>query len=107
MHDESGGGDIVTRVSRRRAMMGGLGLVLWQGDAASSRPKAGDVFVRVGDATKTPLTPRDVPVGAAQTLAWPMDPADGTVRSGSRLNQVILFHFDPGALSAETRGRAA
>jgi Rieske Fe-S protein len=94
-------------MSRRVVMLSGLGLALWQSDAASSRPKAGDVFVRVGDTTKTPLTPRDVPIGAAQTLAWPMDPADGTVRSGSRLNQVILLHFTPEILSAETRGRAA
>jgi rieske iron-sulfur protein len=97
----------VTRVSRRSVMMSGVGLVLWQGDAASSRPRAGDVFVKVGDSTKTPLRPRDVPIGAAQTLAWPMDPADGTVRSGSRLNQVILLRFAPETLSDETRGRAA
>lgn len=97
----------MTRVSRRSAMMSGLGLVLWQSDAASSRPRAGDVFVKVGDTTKTPLTLRDVPVGAAQTLAWPMDPSDGTVRSGSRLNQVILLHFDVQNLTDETRGRAA
>lgn len=95
------------RVSRRSAMMSGLGLVLWQNDATSSRPKAGDVFVKAGDTTKTPLTPRDIPIGAAQTLAWPMDPTDGTVRSGSRLNQVILLRFDPGTLSDETRGRSA
>jgi Rieske Fe-S protein len=97
----------VTRVSRRSVMMGGLGLVLVQGDAASSRPRAGDVFVKAGDSTKTPLTPRDVAIGAAQTLAWPMDPADGTVRSGSRLNQVILLRFDPQTLSGDTRERAA
>jgi len=36
-----------------------------------------------------------------------MDPTDGTVRSGSRLNQVILLRFDPGTLSDETRGRSA
>src|SRR5262245_62117649 len=97
----------VTRVSRRSVMISGLGLVLLQGDAASSRPKAGDVFVKVGDTARTPLTPRDVPIGNAQTLAWPMDPTDGTVRSGSRLNQVILMRFDPGTLSDETRGRSA
>lgn len=97
----------MTQISRRHAIMSGLALALWQDDAASSRPKPGDVFVKVGDASKTPLTPRDVPVGAAQILAWPMDSADGTVRSGSRLNQVILLHLDPDTLSAETRARAA
>ena len=52
-------------------MMSGLGLVLWQNDATSSRPKAGDVFVKVGDTTKTPLTPRDIPIGAAHRLENP------------------------------------
>jgi Rieske Fe-S protein len=88
-------------------MLSGLGLALWQGDAASSRPRAGDVFVKVGDAARTPLTPGDVPIGAAQLLAWPMDPTDGTVRSGSRLNQIILLRFPSETLSAETRERAA
>ena len=30
-------------------------------------------------------------------------PSDGTVRSGSRLNQVILLRLDPDTLSPETR----
>ena len=51
--------------------------------------------------------PADIPAGAPQTLAWPMDPSDGTVRSGSRLNQVILLQLDPETMSPETRGRAA
>ena len=67
----------------------------------------GDLFVKAGDATRTPLTPRDIPSGGPQTLAWPMDPVDRTVRSGSRLNQVILLRLDPDALSADTRARAA
>ena len=92
---------------RRTLLMSGLGLVLGQTDAASIRPKAGDLFVRTGDSTKTPLKPADLVVGAAQTLAWAMDPADGTVRNGSRLNQVILLRLDPDTLSADTRARAA
>ena len=52
------------------------------------------------------MTPDDIRNGAAQTLAWPMD-RDGTVRSGSRLNQVVLLRLDPGTLSPETRARAA
>jgi Rieske Fe-S protein len=94
-------------LNRRTLLLAGLGLALGQTDAASSRPRAGDLLVRAGDAGKTPLTPRDIPIGAAQTLAWPMDPADGTVRNGSRLNQVILTRLDPETLSAETRTRAA
>jgi Rieske Fe-S protein len=36
-----------------------------------------------------------------------MDPADGTVRSGSRLNRVLLLRLDPDRLAPETRDRAA
>ena len=40
-------------------------------------------------------------------MAWPKDPASGTVRDGSRLNQVLLLRFDPESLDAETLARAA
>jgi rieske iron-sulfur protein len=103
----SGDGGVVPLLNRRALLLSGIGLALGQTDAASSRPKAGDLFVKASDAGNTPLTPRDIAAGAAQTLAWPMDPADGTVRSGSRLNQVILLRLDPEALSVETRARAA
>jgi len=94
-------------MKRRTLLLAGLGVALGQSDAASSRPKAGDLFVKAGDAAKTPLAPRDIAAGALQTLAWPMDPIDRVVRSASRLNQVILLRLDPETLTAETRGRAA
>lgn len=93
-------------MNRRVLLLAGFGLALGQTDPSSSRPRAGDLLVKAGDANKSPLTPRDIQSGAAQTLAWPMDP-DGTVRSASRLNQVILVRLDPETLSAETRARAA
>ena len=93
-------------MNRRVLLLAGFSLALRQTDPSSSRPRAGDLLVKAGDANKSPLTPRDIQSGAAQTLAWPMDP-DGTVRSTSRLNQVILVRLDPGTLSAETRARAA
>ena len=37
-------------MNRRALLLAGLGLALGQSDAASSRPKAGDLFVRNGDA---------------------------------------------------------
>lgn len=92
----------------------GLGIQLTLGQnsrgqeiAASRRAKEGDVLVKVGDATATPLRPEDIPAGAKQTMAWPMDPADKTVRSGSRLNRVLLLRFAPEKLGAETKSRAA
>jgi rieske iron-sulfur protein len=90
---------------RRTLLLAGFGLAFAQTDAASSRPRAGDLFIKAGDASKAPLAPADIRAGA-QTLAWPMDP-DGTVRSGSRLNQVILVRVDPDTMSADTRARSA
>ena len=86
--------------------MAGIGLALRQSDGAAVRPREGDFLVR-SDKVLTPLAPEDIPLGAAPMLAWAMDPADRTVRSGSRLNQLLLLRFDPAALAADTRSRAA
>jgi rieske iron-sulfur protein len=102
---------------RRMLVKGALGLVVGasvlpcaaqaQQDAASIRPKEGDLLVRIGDSAAMPLTPNDVPVGGAPTMAWAMDAGDKTIRSGSRLNRVLLVRLDPEKCSAETRSRAA
>ena len=93
---------------RRALLLGALGLGLRsQDDPASVRPKEGDLLVRSGDAAGTPLTPADIPLDAKHTLAWAIDPATKTVRSGSRLNQLLLVRLDADTLSPETRARAA
>lgn len=101
---------------RRAVLKAGLGFALQLGiapaahgqeTAATARPKEGDFLVKVGDAGGTPLTPSDIPAGAKQTLAWAMDAADKTQRSGSRLNRILLVRLDAEKLSAETKGRAA
>jgi len=71
------------------------------------RPKPGDVLVKAGDASKTPLKPTDIPESAAPILVWAMDPASSTVRSASRLNQIILVRLPPEKLAARTRERSA
>jgi len=78
-----------------------------QADAASQRPKEGDLFVKVGDSSATPLRPSDLPLSGKQTMVWSMDPADNTVRNGSRLNRVMLLRMDPEKLNPETKTRAA
>lgn len=83
------------------------GLAAGQSDAASSRPKEGDWLVRADDASQTPLAPGDITTDARQVLAWSMDPTDRTVRSGSRLNRLLLVRVAMETLSAETRDRAA
>jgi rieske iron-sulfur protein len=103
-------------VGRRAILKAGIGVGIqlalgWdaqgQENAASQRPKEGDLLVKVGDATATPLRPEDISAGAKQTMAWAMDPADKTVRSGSRLNRLLLLRFDAEKLSGETKSRAA
>jgi len=78
-----------------------------QENPASMRPKEGDLLVKVGDASATPLTPADIALGGKQTMAWPMDPADKTLRSGSRLNRIVLVRLDPDKLAPLTKSRAA
>jgi Rieske Fe-S protein len=102
-------------IGRRSLLKGGIGLSLTltpvlaagQSDAASSRPKEGDWLIKADDGSQTPLTPGDITVDARQVLAWSMDPADRTVRSGSRLNRLLLVRVAAETLSAETRDRAA
>jgi Rieske Fe-S protein len=105
------------RFTRRTVVKHGLGLgvtlslapgvAFAQENAAASRPKPGDLLIKADDATLKPLTPEDVPVGAAQMMAWAMDPADKTVRSGSRLNRILLLRLDENALKPDTKSRAA
>jgi rieske iron-sulfur protein len=103
-------------VGRRAILKAGIGLGIQlslgresrgQESGASQRPKEGDLLVKLGDATLTPLTPADILVGGKQTMAWPMDPMDKTVRNASRLNRVLLLRLDAEKLSPETKSRAA
>lgn len=77
--------------------------------ARSLRPTAGDCLVRAVGASESaePLRPDDVVSAGPQLLAWAKDPASGTVRDGSRLNQILLLRLDPETLDAETLARAA
>lgn len=73
----------------------------------TARPAAGDVLVRNGDASATPLSPADIVAGAAPVIAFPVTPTDGVVRNGSRLNRVLLVRLAPDALAAKTAALAA
>ena len=106
-------GRVGRRAVLRSGVAAGLGLslepalALGQNDPTSIRPKGGDLLVKVDDASLKPLSPDDIPVNARQTIAWAMDPTDHTVRSGSRLNRVLLTRVEANATSDETRERAA
>jgi rieske iron-sulfur protein len=76
-------------------------------DAAAMPPQPGDHFVYLTGPNKSQaVRADDLAVGGPQIQAYPAAP-DGTVRSGSRLNLVILARFDPAALTEATRARAA
>lgn len=76
--------------------------------AAPDGPQERDQFVfALGDRAGATITPDGLPLGGPQVFAWPRDPATGTVRDSSRLNQVILIRLDPATLNADTTERAA
>ena len=125
MSDELASGSTMNRREPRRAMLRGavaigVGLPLLnlcarlapeaaaQGEPRSQRPQSGDRFVfRTGDQTGQVVKVADIPVGGPPVPAYPMDPATGLVRDGSRLNQILLVRLASADLSEETRSRAA
>ncbi len=75
--------------------------------SANAPPRENDRFVfAFGSREGEVITPDDLAIGEAQLFAYPMDPATRVVRSGSRLNQVMLVRRDPATLAAETRERS-
>jgi rieske iron-sulfur protein len=97
------------RIGRRRALELGLvlalapRLALAQTEPTRERPREGDLLVAVGAPTPEPLSPDNVPPADKPMMAWPMDPESQTVRSGSRLNKVLLLRLDPEGFDPETR----
>lgn len=68
----------------------------------------GDLLASFKEGKAGPLIdPAAVKRDAAQLLAWPYDPKSKTARDGSRLNLVLLMHFDPADLSPDEKPRAA
>jgi rieske iron-sulfur protein len=94
------------RIGRRELLKGGIGagiglslapcLAAGQDDPAALRPKPGDLLVRDGDETRTPLTPADIVANAKPTVAWAMDPNEHIVRSASRFNKLVVVRAGSG-----------
>ena len=105
--------DCMRRNFIKLAFVTGAGLsldVLAAGDSedANARPQAGDRFVFAEpDREGVEITPADLSVDRPQVQAWSMDPVSKTVRSGSRLNRVLLVRLDPASLDEDTRAHAA
>ncbi len=79
-----------------------------QDEARNMPPQPGDFLTYQSKSKRGPhLTVDDLKVAAKQLTALPVDPSTGTVRDGSRLNQVMLTRLDPAQLDEATLARAA
>jgi rieske iron-sulfur protein len=105
-----------TPVKRRCILQAGCALVLAGAhrrgsaadDDASAPPAENDLLVHMfGPRAGQAITTEDLPVGAKQILAYPLNPATQRVRDGTRLNQLIVVRLDAAQLKAETVARAA
>jgi rieske iron-sulfur protein len=77
-------------------------------DPSMAPPMAGDVLVfAFGARAGEPVAPEDLGLGQKQVFAYAKDAATGQVRSGTRLNQVLLVRLDPAMLAPETLARSA
>ena len=80
----------------------------WTQDSpVNERPRVGDLFTLNDKGPIKPLTPKDIPYGKRQILAWPVDPVTKVIRNGSRFNHVLLMRFNPSNLKKETLDRSA
>ena len=97
----------------KAALGAGLGallpeVTLAQSDPRNARPQEGDRLVFAeGERKGTPIRLDVLAVGGPPVTAMPQDIASGTVRDGSRLNQILLVRLDPARLQADTQPRAA
>ncbi len=104
--------------TRRRVLLGALAVTACLGCSAHARagedppgsderPQKGDVLVySQGDKEGKLITAADLKAGGPPVHAWPKDPNTSVVRSGSRLNEILIIRLDPAELDEKTRARA-
>ena len=108
-------GSVAERRKVLKAVLGaGLGLSCLdiapgqEVDPRNSRPQPEDRLVfAFGERQGQAVGPEELVPGGPPVLAYPMDPATGTPRDGSRLNQVLLIRLPSEELSEATRALAA
>jgi rieske iron-sulfur protein len=99
----------------KAAAVGGVAMVLpaaqvaqAQGNPKEARPQEGDRFVlSEGDKKGAAVKLDDLKPGGPPVTVFPQDAKDGTVRDGSRLNQVLMVRLDESQLKNDTKSRAA
>ena len=97
----------------KAAAVGSIGIVLpavanAQANPKELRPQVGDRFViSEGDKKGAVVRLDELQVGAPPITVFPQDPANGTLRDGSRLNQILMVRMDEAQLKNDTRTRSA
>jgi Rieske Fe-S protein len=75
---------------------------------SDERPQKGDLLVHSeGELEGKLIKPDDLKLGGPPLHAWPQDPKTSVVRSGSRLNEILIVKLDPAELDDDTRAHAA
>jgi len=75
---------------------------------SDERPQKGDLLViSEGERAGQVIKPDDLKLGGPPMNAWPKDPKTSVVRSGSRLNEILVIRLDPKDLDEDTRSRSA
>ena len=75
---------------------------------SDDRPQKGDLLVfSDGPQSGQTIKPSDLKLGAAPIHAWPKDPKTLVIRSGTRLNEILVLKLDPAELDDDTRARSA
>jgi Rieske Fe-S protein len=79
-----------------------------QANPRELRPQEGDRFV-LGDGDKRGAVVKidDLKAGGPPVTVYPWDAKTGTIRDGSRLNQVLMVRLDEAQLKNDTKLRAA
>ena len=79
-----------------------------QANPKEARPQDGDRFVIAeGERKGAVVKLDDLKPGAPPLTVLPQDPASGTVRDGSRLNQILMVRLDEARIKDDTKARAA
>lgn len=96
----------------KAAAAGSVGMMLApaaqaQPNPKEARPQEGDRFVYAdGERKGQTVKLDDLKVGAPPVTVMPQEPKSGTVRDGSRLNQVLMVRLNEARISADTKPRA-
>ncbi|MDN4984017.1 Rieske (2Fe-2S) protein [Bradyrhizobium sp. WYCCWR 13022] len=110
--------DVSAEQTRRELLLGALAATACLGCSApvragedppgsDERPQKGDLLVfSEGDSEGKLIKAADLKLGGPPVHAWPQDPKTSVVRSGSRLNEILMIRLDPASLDEQTRARA-